>query len=106
MKEHPNSVIVTFVDIVVQGDVYELEYNAKTVNGGDVSFTLFGDTKPDSWQDSYINTVTIDDEGEGGRTVYGQDGTPVGVIEQKLAPLVVYDSQYTSNADLDTYGTH
>ena len=109
-KEHPNSVIVTFADITVQGDVYKLLYDAKTVNGGvPVTITLFGPEKPKGWDDTkYKNVIELKDDT---LKVYGRQ-TPTGeypvidTILDRYAPLIVYDAFDTSNKDLDTYGTH
>lgn len=109
-KEHPNSVIVTFADITVQGDVYKLLYDAKTVNGGvPVTMTLFGPEKPKGWDDTkYKNVIELKDDT---LKVYGRQ-TPTGeypvidTILDRYAPLIVYDAFDTSNKDLDTYGTH
>lgn len=109
-KEHPNSVIVTFADITVQGDVYKLLYDAKTINGGvPVTITLFGPEKPKGWDDTkYKNVIELKDDT---LKVYGRQ-TPTGeypvidTILDRYAPLIVYDAFDTSNKDLDTYGTH
>lgn len=103
-KEHPHSVIVTFADITVTGDVYKLLYNAKAVNGGTVSITLFGPEKPKDWKDSYHNVITLENDN---LKVYNRDKTTVvDTILDRYAPLIVYDAFDTSNKDLDTYGTH
>lgn len=105
-KEHPNSVIVTFADITVQGDVYKLLYDAKTINGGvPVTITLFGPEKPKGWDDTkYKNVIEL--EGDTLK-VYNRTGdTVVDTILDRYAPLIVYDAFDTSNKDLDTYGTH
>ena len=109
-KEHPNSVIVTFADITVQGDVYKLLYDAKAVNGGvPVTITLFGPEKPKGWNDTkYKNVIKLKGDT---LKVYGRQ-TPTGeypvidTISDRYAPLIVYDAFDTSNKDLDTYGTH
>ena len=103
-KEHPHSVIVTFADITVTGDVYKLLYNAKAVNGGTVSITLFGPEKPKDWKDSYHNVIPLENDN---LKVYNRDKTTVvDTILDRYAPLIVYDAFDTSNKDLDTYGTH
>ncbi len=105
-KEHPNSVIVTFADITVQGDVYKLLYDAKTVNGGvPVTITLFGPEKPKGWDDiKYKNVIELTGDT---LKVYSRDGkTVIDTILDRYAPLIVYDAFDTSNKDLDTYGTH
>ena len=104
-SQHPNSVIVAFAEITVHGTVYELKYNAKTINGSDIGITLFGnDNKPDNWQAGWHNTISLSGSG---LDVYNSRGDSViGHIEQEWAPLVVYDAYDTSNKDLDTYGTH
>lgn len=103
-KEHPHSVIVTFADITVTGDVYKLLYNAKTVSGGTVSIKLFGPEKPKDWKDSYHNVITLENDN---LKVYNRDKTTVvDTILDRYAPLIVYDAFDTSNKDLDTYGTH
>lgn len=104
-KEHPNSVIVTFADITVTGDVYKLLYDAKTVNGGvTVTIPLFGNEKPKDWKDGYTNVIKL--EGDNLK-VYSRDSeTVIDTILDRYAPLIVYDAFDTSNKDLDTYGTH
>lgn len=104
-KEHPNSVIVTFADIAVTGDVYKLLYDARTVNGGaTVTIPLYGNEKPKDWKDGYTNVIKL--EGDNLK-VYSRDGkTVIDTILDRYAPLIVYDAFDTSNKDLDTYGTH
>jgi hypothetical protein len=101
-NDHPNSVIVAFAGITVQGSVYELEYDARLMNGGkDNKITLYSnDNKPDNCNN---NTITI---GENGVDVYSSTGTIVTKIDSKWAPLVVYDAYNTSTTDLTTTGTH
>ena len=105
-KEHPNSVIVTFADITVQGDVYKLLYDAKTVNGGvPVTMTLFGPEKPKGWDDTkYKNVIEL--EGDTLKVYNRKGDTVIDTILDRYAPLIVYDAFDTSNKDLDTYGTH
>lgn len=105
-KEHPNSVIVTFADITVQGDVYKLLYDAKTVNGGvPVTITLFGPEKPKGWDDTkYKNVIEL--EGDTLKVYNRKGDTVIDTILDRYAPLIVYDAFDTSNKDLDTYGTH
>lgn len=105
-KEHPNSVIVTFADISVQGDVYKLLYDAKTINGGvPVTITLFGPEKPKGWDDTkYKNVIEL--EGDTLKVYNRKGDTVIDTILDRYAPLIVYDAFDTSNKDLDTYGTH
>lgn len=102
--EHPNAVIVAFADIMVQGTVYALQYDARTVNSGDVVISLYKNTaKPNNWQAGWYNNIVL-----AGDTlkVYNASGSHVDTISQEWAPLIVYDAYNTSSNDLDTYGTH
>lgn len=102
--EHPNAVIVAFADVTVQGTVYALQYDARTVNGGDIAIPLYKETaKPNNWQAGWCNNIVL-----AGDTlkVYDALGSHVDTISQEWAPLIVYDAYNTSSNDLDTYGTH
>lgn len=102
--EHPNAVIVAFADIMVQGTVYALQYDARTVNGDDVAISLYKDTaKPNNWQAGWHNNIVLTGDT---LKVYNASGSHVDTISQEWAPLIVYDAYNTSSNDLDTYGTH
>lgn len=102
--EHPNAVIVAFADIMVQGTIYALQYDARMVNGDDVVISLYKDTaKPNNWQAGWHNNIVLTGDT---LKVYNASGSHVDTISQEWAPLIVYDAYNTSSNDLDTYGTH
>ena len=91
-REHPNAVLICYLDMVAKGTTWDLEYNAPLVNG----------------QSEYPNIVP----GEPFPTstsnipVYRSDGTVDSYVPKEWQPTVVYDPYHTSAEDWDTYGTH
>lgn len=102
-KEHPTSVLITFLDITVDGLVYTLQYDARIINDGVVNVTLFGDTKPDSWKPEYTNNIVLDGDT---LTVYDEHDNPIDTIDPEWPPIIVNEPYETSDKDLETYGTH
>lgn len=95
MHDHPNSVVVCFLDIKVQGDPWALQYNASHVNQGPIKFDLFNPNNlPDNWDSSWDQTIIID-----------PDNPPPG-IPKEWVPVIVYDKEQTSATDWATQGTH
>lgn len=91
-REHPNAVLICYLDMIAKGTVWDLEYNAPLVNG----------------QSEYPNIVP----GEPFPTstsnipVYKSDGTIDSYVPKDWQPTIVYDPYHTSAEDWDTYGTH
>ncbi len=91
-REHPNAVLICYLDMIAKGTVWDLEYDAPLVNG----------------QSEYPNIVP----GEPFPTstsnipVYKSDGTIDSYVPKEWQPTVVYDPYHTSAEDWDTYGTH
>lgn len=101
-SQHPNSTIVTYVDINVVGSVWTLEYDYNQVNGRPTT-TVFGKDKPDKWTYGSTNEITNGVD----KVVYDSTGTtPVGTISKKWTPLLYNSIEDTSKADLTTVGTH
>lgn len=95
MKDHPHSVVITFLDIKVQGDPWTLQYSAIDSSQGPITFDLFNpDNLPDDWEDTWDQTVTIDPK------------DPPEGIDPKWPPVIVYDKELTSATDWSTQGTH
>lgn len=98
LEEHPNSVIVVFGDIEVTGEVWTLSYDARSINGGIITIPIYPN------EDVELTDEVLKAYPEPNGTP--SDNTPVEEIEPEWAPLIIHDSNNTSNKDLETYGTH
>lgn len=90
LSDHPNAVIVCFIDIVAVGGVNVLRYNHKLANDGSTVINIKNSTV------DYANC-----------NVYAEDGSTVkDIIEGAWAPLFIYDAYTSSAEDLTVEGTH
>ena len=97
-EKHPNSVLICFLDIRVQGDVWTLQYDAKNMNGdsGYVEFDLFSegiDPNPTDDSTDYNFHVVV-------------NPSYIPNFDTKWQPAIVFDSINTSTRDWATAGTH
>ena len=108
LREHPNGVIVVFLDISVRGEVWELFYDARQQNADNdktsldyrkIKFEIPDLSNPN---DPTLRkfTVTLPDAPV---DVVG-DGQPD--IPPEWIPVIIYDKEWNSTYDLATYGTH
>ena len=92
MRDHPNSVLICYLDIRVTGTVWTLGYDASLVNDSSRYPNIVpGKPFPRS-------PIPI--------PVYDKDGNPTGEIDPEWQPTIVYDKEKTSADDWSTYGTH
>lgn len=95
MSEHPNSTVICYLDIEVNGTVWDLKYNAPLLQDTSNYPPLIpGEPFPQP------------DTPTSGIPVYKQDNTPDGTIPPEWQPVIAYDPEHTSAEDWDTYGTH
>lgn len=106
MRDHPNSVIVCYLDIRVKGLVWDLGYKASLVNDKDNYPYIIPDdpSTPEDESEKFPDPGTVyvpenpDDPDSPDR--------PVGSIDPDWQPTIVYETEKTSADDWDTYGTH
>ena len=92
MKDHPDGVIVGFLDIKVTGDVWTLQYDNTVANQGENNKKrrLY----PNYPGDPDNNDDTIDFD------------KLIPKIDPKWVPVVVFDKEKSSTLDWSTAGTH
>ena len=99
MRDHPNAVILCYLEITASDSPWTLEYDAELINNKQpVEYSIFDLTvanKPDLFSsgNAYKNTVTI------------QSGNNP-VINPKWQPVCVFTAYNNAADDLDAYGTH
>ena len=96
-KQHPNSVILVYADIVVKGTTWELTYDYNIAMDGDIKVTLFKDNK--DIPDTVSNKSTV-------KKVIEPYNSPDSGVTKDKTPLYVMDAWMTSSDDWATYGTH
>lgn len=95
LEEHPNSVLVCFLDIKVTGEEWTLQYEANLLN--DNEFELF---TPETVPNTYWGYEDED------KTIPKKVKYPDDAIENNWQCVIVYDKEKTSSDDWDTFGTH
>ena len=115
-EEHPNAVVIQFMDFIAKGDVWDIRHNGSAVNGP--SFTIYdvnGDDPDDPTDDNkYIpkdmDVDNVKDHNEvkyrGAKTFNPVTGAESGVIDPNLTPVVVFQAYNTSADDRTISGTH
>ncbi len=96
MEQHPDGVIVSFLNITVKGDVWTLKYQAPMHYVGDEEMPTLPNTEA--------------------RLEVPKDDTPVYDADNKVIvglkipkgsqPVAVYEPEVTSSDDWDTFGSH
>jgi hypothetical protein len=115
-EEHPNAVVIQFMDFIAKGDVWDIRHNGSAVNSP--SFTIYdvnGDDPDDpNDDDKYIpkdmDITKVKRHNEvkyrGAKTLNPVTGAESGTIDPNLTPVVVFQAYNTSADDRTISGTH
>lgn len=115
-EEHPNAVVIQFMDFIAKGDVWNIRHNGSAVNEPYfVIYDVDGDDPADPDDDAkYIpkdmnidnvkrnNKVTY----RGAKTFNPVTGNESGTVDPNLTPVVVFQAYNTSADDRTISGTH
>lgn len=111
VDDHPNGVVISFLDITVKGTVWTLKYQAPLNYNGTPSNP--SDNPPNVWVDpddpnnpSNPKNKPFPNFTSSVITVYDEHDRPVDEITPGPQPTVVYELEDTSADDWDTFGTH
>lgn len=99
MEQHPNGVVICYLDIEVTGDVWNLEYKAPMMQDNDFDYPPVDPNDPNTPlpKSEPDNPIHVKDKND--------NDTPE-TIDPDWQPTFVYDKELTSAQDWDTYGTH
>lgn len=115
-EEHPNAVVIQFMDFIAKGDVWDIRLNGSAINSP--SFTIYdvnGDDPNDPNDDAKYIPKDMDVENvkkhnkvnyRGAKTFNPITGSESGVIDPNLTPVVVFQAYNTSADDRTISGTH
>ena len=115
-EEHPNAVVIQFMDFIAKGDVWDIRLNGSAINSP--SFTIYdvnGDDPNDPDDDAKYIPKDMDVENvkkhnkvnyRGAKTFNPITGSESGVIDPNLTPVVVFQAYNTSADDRTISGTH
>ena len=99
MSDYPDAVIVCFIDIKVNGMVYELQYDYSKYRNSN-EFQLYNNNElPEDFTGN--NMVSYDN-----CPVYTESGMITNYINKMWAPVLVYDAWASSTEDLGVKGSH